>query len=214
MIRMDQTEFEYLSLQCGDISDHLTTKLCQDNVEWKRKYHEALYERYYSILPFLPDRAFNILDVGSGLGGIDILLHSHYEGLSKIHLLDGDNDPPSHVKADTTFCNMEVADAFMKRNGVPNMTFVPSLYALRPRYLRPIKPPKMDLIVSFASYCFHFSPEAYLDYLLEASKPDTVLILDVRTGRPDWHQILIDHFGEPIPIVSRTKWERMVYRGA
>lgn len=55
---------------------------------------ESEYERlynidFYSIKPYLPDKCESILDIGCGIGGLDILLYRHY-GRVRLHLLDGE----------------------------------------------------------------------------------------------------------------------------
>lgn len=52
-----------------------------------RQYGEELTQTFAQIKPFLPRTAKRILDIGSGMAGIDVLLGRHYPDAT-IHLLD------------------------------------------------------------------------------------------------------------------------------
>src|SRR6266403_1531506 len=106
--------------------------------------------------PYLPLRCSSILDVGSGLGGIDALLNRHYGGDCSITLLDGVNDVARLDNHATTFNSMAVARCFLAMNGVQYFDFIDASAPER------ASPRKVDLIVSFRSWCFHFEPATYL----------------------------------------------------
>lgn len=59
------------------------THLQGDFVE---SYIQGLYDTYQSFKPYLPNEGV-ILDIGCGMGGIDVLLDQHYGG-AEITLLD------------------------------------------------------------------------------------------------------------------------------
>lgn len=165
--------FPYLVLQRGALDD-----MKGDPQTWCGKYIDVLCQEFAHMEGLLPEKCSAILDVGSGLGGIDAMLNDHYGGECQVTLLDGVNDPPLVSSHSVTFNNMRVAKHFLALNGVKHFDFIdandPNRKALR----------KYDLIVSFKSWCFHIEPQRHLDLVLSACEPGhTMLIVDIRGGR-------------------------------
>jgi hypothetical protein len=215
-IIVEDSHFEYLVLQKGRL----------DAVKKQRAIWHALYQRdlrstYDEIKPFLPDRCFQLLDIGSGLGGIDVLLYRHYEWTPDVEivhkewlrgpyvvLLDGENDPPVMNLHRQTFNNMRVAQDFQTKNGVPSNRFM---------YYTPdseiFATEQFDLIVSFGSWCFHYEPNVYLDRLLKhgGARAGTRLIVDLRSGRPQWAEQLNERLTCVAVIREARKFVRLAY---
>jgi SAM-dependent methyltransferase len=190
---ISQEAYPYLVTQRGALDD-----MKGDPVTWCRKYAEVLRAEFQSIEPYLPRHCDSVLDVGSGLGGIDALINDHYGGEVSVCLLDGVDDPPVCTLHAKTFNHMGVARQFLKDNGVRKMTYIDANDAHR-FTLR-----TFDLVISFKSWCFHTPPAAHLDLVRQACHQGTRLIVDVRrehlyeymralTG-PFRHQSLI-HYG-------------------
>lgn len=170
-------DFEYLYIQQGSISHIKERKL------WEKEYNEKLYYIYDQIKEMLPDKCDNILDIGGGLGGIDIVLNDHYKGCH-IEIIDGKNDKPIVIEHDKTFSNHEVTKSFLKRNGVEKYKLsAPGEY----------KPNKKDLIISYSAYCFHIEPNIYLNDVLNSCHKETVLILTIRKNS-GYEDILSKYF--------------------
>jgi SAM-dependent methyltransferase len=170
LINVSRQEFAYLKIQRGDI-DHLSG----DYPRWLAAYREKLEETYVMVEPHLPARCDLLLDIGSGLGGIDVLLCKHYaEKLGKIprvHLLDGDGAPQMQQHC-LPFSNMSLAVNFLQRHGVRQVSFsTPQRF---------VEVGKFDLIVSFSAWCFHIPVASYLDYVLDHSHNEAVFIVDAR----------------------------------
>lgn len=177
--------YPFLQLQRGAISDFAA----DDPAIWLQHYTNTLYSEFDSIEPYLPRRCSMILDVGSGLGGIDALLNRHYGGGCMVTLLDGVNDQPRVDLHAQTFNDMNVAQRFLAANGVERFDFID---ASAP-HLAPTR--KVDLVVSFRSWCFHFEPSTYLDFVVNCCVPKhTRLIVDVRRNKPEWEDELRRHF--------------------
>lgn len=176
--------YPYLQMQRGAISD-----MRGDQAVWLQHYTDAVFSEFDSIEPYLPKRCDSILDVGSGLGGIDALLNRHYGGECQVTLLDGVDDKPmmeSHAK---TFNHMGIAKKFLGINGVKQIDYIDanSRTWAAPRFF--------DLIVSFKSWCFHYEPARYLDLVINASiSKQTTIIVDVRRDKPQWLTELREEF--------------------
>jgi hypothetical protein len=164
-----ESAFPYLVAQRGALDD-----MRGDRALWCRRYLEILDSEMRLIEPYLPTTCDSILDVGGGMGGIDILLSRHFGGCH-VTILDGLSDPPMMQKHAETFSNMGAAADFLKVNGVASFDFLDAN--------TPKKSPSRayDLVVSFKSWCFHIEPPRYLDFVVGSIIPgQTKLIIDVR----------------------------------
>lgn len=116
-------------------------------------FADSLAEDYLQLLPFLPERAETLLDIGCGMAGIDVLLARHYPG-AQLWLLDGDGDEPrSGWNASLgAFSSRAAADALLAANGLRAARWldVGTSEALR-----------ADLVVSLASWGYHYPLSAY-----------------------------------------------------
>lgn len=207
-------QFEYLKLQKGSL-DYLK----KDPIAWGTAYAGSLKKQYLNIRHWLPKRCGSLLDVGSGLGGIDILISRHYvnfmdspQQYPRVFLLDGIADPPVMTLHRKTFNHMGVAARFLTDNGIPFQ----NIGWFSPDFVRDATRAffdSFDLIVSFGSWCFHYEPNTYLPQLLNgAIGPETVVIIDVRADRPSWDQQLSDALALEATIKRSKKWDRRVYR--
>ena len=192
--------FRYLAIQRGDINE-----LSDDREQWERAYQASLLRTFASVQPFLPERAPRILDIGSGLGGIDVLLNRHYGGSVEVCPLDGRDDPALVVEHARTFNSEKATRSFLNSNGVTRVNYFAA------NALPPPKP--FNLIVSFASWCFHYPPVAYLRFAQECLRPGGRLIVDMRRERPEWRKQLEARFHFVACAERGKKFDRLVYAG-
>lgn len=190
--------FRYLVLQRGAISD-----LSNDRKAWEAAYRRSLLGDFGTMQKWLPEKCGAILDVGSGLGGINILLSRHYGGRPAIWLLDGHFDDPEVKAHDQTFNSMAHARAFLRDNGTM-LKGTTSGGSGRGQ--------TFDLVISTQAWCFHFQPSDYLDFVKSSAKSGATLILDVRKDKPHWRDELRNAFTEIGVAVSPHKYERVVFR--
>lgn len=191
---IEPRHFEYLSIQHGKVSDHR-----HDFEEWKKAYEASLAGIFDSIKPALPSKCDSVLDIGSGLGGIDILVAKHYSPFPEVWLLDGIDDPPVVEQSFKTFSNFDVAHDFLIKNGLKKVA--------------PLGQPmmKFDLIHSYFAYGFHIHPGDYLDSIRIMRHKDTVLIFDVRKSKKEWLRDLVTAFGTPKVLFSAEKYVRLAF---
>lgn len=225
-VTVEESHFEYLQLQKGRL-DPLKSMPGQ----WAQAYRRDLVRTYEEIKPYLPAPCWGILDIGSGLGGIDVLLHRHYQAENVcycgeygggvhtrsalcapargpyINLLDGEDDPPEMHLHRETFNSMKVAKDFQVKNGLPPERF--AYYTPESDHF--VKP--FDLVVSFGSWCFHYEPNVYLSRLLSAGgvHGHTRIIIDKRRGKPEWDAQLNEHLTCCGVIREERKFTRLVY---
>lgn len=204
-LNVTRSAYPYLVVQRGALDD-----MKGDPITWIAKYIDVVISEFRAIEPDLPKRCASILDVGSGLGGIDALLNEHYGGDCQITLLDGIADPPEMVSHSSTFNDMGVAAEFLAMNGVQRFDFIdandPAANVIRP----------YDLIVSFKSWCFHIEPERYLPLVLSACIPKhTQLIVDIRGGRNALHddRAAVWRYDALRLLTTHFRHLRMIYYG-
>jgi len=158
----------------------------------RRRFDTDMQLEYAAMRQWLPARPTAILDVGCGLGGIDILLFDHYQRDAALHfyLLDRSQmeDQITHgYKARAEFYNsFDLAREMLIGNGLPER----SLTTVEARDDAGIDLPEpVDLIVSLKSWGFHYPVATYLDRAHELLKPGGRLILDVRKGTDGLEEI-------------------------
>lgn len=196
--------YPYLVLQQGRL-DHLK----HDRPAWEAAYTAKMALLFAAISPFLPAACRNLLDVGGGMGGIDALISAHYGHDCEVVIVDGLNDAPAMMLHRQTFNDADVAYGFLTANGVRRFMAIPPSMAKAP--ILAGQAPKYDLVVSFGSWCFHYPPSEYLEFVMARCHPDTVLILEVREGKPEWVLQLLDVF-EPVAATVFTKFTRWVFK--
>lgn len=203
-IRVDREHFEYLRVQKGSLD-----KFAHDFQHWHRLYEEDLRNTYEQISAFLPSQCAEVLDVGSGLGGIDVLLLRHYAALdqaTRLTLLDGHDDDARVKLHRLTFNNMRVARNFHWKNGTP-ITMLDTVRTDVQKFER-----EADLVVSFGAWCFHVEPMIYLPQILgSGSHKNTVFILDVRRDKRSYMTDLLRHLELKAVAAEREKWQRCIF---
>lgn len=152
-----QAAFKYIKQQRTNIINPL-------------RYTEQMEADFERIKPFLPEKVDAIVDIGCGVGGIDVLLAKHYKK-AKLFLMDGDGDNPTYGFGDCDFYNSsEVTSEVMKSNGVRDFEMIP---------IGDI--PECDLIISLYSWGYHYPVDTYIKDAVIKCK-DRV-ILDIFKGR-------------------------------
>lgn len=125
------------------------------------------------LLPFFEDHQVeNLLDIGCGMGGIDILLHELFD--CSVHLLDetGDGQTRSMFHNEVQpYNDMQVATEFLRKNGVTDI----HTYPADPSLTIPC-----ELIISLLSWGHHFPVETYLDLATRSLGEGGLLVLDIR----------------------------------
>lgn len=200
---VEDSHFEYLRLQKGKLHD-----LIDDRQRWLIAYQHDLANTYHEIREHLPAMCWGLLDIGSGLGGIDVLLSRHYGDQPYVNLLDGEDDPPEMKLHRQTFNSMKIARDFLVKNGVRSDRF--GYLTTKADFV--VKP--YDVVVSFGSWCFHYEPDVYLPLLLSGGglHSDSIIIVDVRNDRPDYDRQLRNALYQVAIVRRSTKFTRTVFR--
>lgn len=193
--------YPYLVAQRGAIDD-----MRDDPELWANRYAAQIYGELDLIEPYLPKNCESILDIGSGLGGINALINRYYGGDCRVTLVDGVKDKAEVELHRQTFNDMGVARRFLEANGVRYFSHID---ANDPNRIAAIK---YDLIVSFKSWCFHIEPAEHLELVRSACREGTTLIIDVRRGNVGWAKQLASEFHLVDEIFHGPKTITCVYR--
>lgn len=192
----------YLRVQKGSIDPAL------DDLEFPDAYCRHLAAAYRSIVPALAPACRSVLDVGSGLGGIDVLIARHYHGqLDRVALLDGRDDPPVVSLHRRTFNSMRVAYDFLTANGLQWK----QLRNFQPTSAPPVDEPPFDLVISQGAWCFHFAPDVYLDFVAAVTGSGSRLIVDVRVAKTEWEGQLARDWLYQGTLLQSRKFSRRMY---
>lgn len=168
-----------------------------------KEYFEMMHKEFVSMVPHLPATANRILDIGGGLGGIDIHLSRHYGNQPEIHMLDRIG-----IDEETYFGYEEVASkyndpeetrAYLGKGGVPEDQFYfwdadKSLEGLSDGGMQ------FDVILSLKSWCFHYPYSTYEDLVSKILAPGGVMFVDVRLDSDQ-----IEEIERTFHVVKKTK---------
>lgn len=142
------------------------------------RFEALLLEHFEALLPFVEARGLkSILDIGCGLGGMDVLLANKL-GFEDIHLMDGDGSgiKLSGYKLDTkAWASVDAGFAFVTAN-------VPTSMRVTGHHANPSLRVGVDLVFSSRSWGHHYPIGTYLKLAKRALKPGGLLVTDIRTN--------------------------------
>lgn len=145
---------------------------------------------YQQIKSFLPEQASNILDIGCGLGLIDITFSNHYNSEADVYLLDKTQDLQEGEnvrgfnKQYTFYNSLQSSKETLIANGVPES----KIHTYEVGQHEGLNEVKFDLIVSLLSCGWHYGIENYVKLINNQLSENGVLILDIRhnTGQLEY----------------------------
>lgn len=206
--KFNKEYFKYLIPQ----RTRLTTEYALTKDSSDEQINDALtimmIKDYDMIKHTLPTQVENILDIGCGLGLIDLALYNHYNGNISINLLDKTNT----ISEDTSvrgfnkeyvfYNSMDATVETLTSNGVAENTL--HAYEVNDDSLQAIEGKQFDLIMSFLSCGWHYSIETYVELIKKTLKADGVLILDIRhnTGQLEY---AMEHFNLVDTIINTAE---------
>jgi SAM-dependent methyltransferase len=137
---------------------------------------------YDMIKDFLPYSACNVLDIGCGLGLINLALGEKYSDCD-FHLLDKtqelNTEKISGFNEKYTFYNsLPAAKKILQNNGINESKI--HIYEVEDENINLLKEYKFDVILSFLSCGWHYSVDIYRDLILSSLSDDGIVILDIR----------------------------------
>ncbi len=167
-----------------------------------RQYGDELARTFDTFRDYLPVTAEAILDIGSGMAGIDVLLGRHYP-VATLHLLDkqGVSD---RINAGFNACagdfahynDFDAALELLTENGVANEVVCHDMH----REAFPVE--HFDVVVSLLSWGFHYPISTY------APRCRGTMVVDVRKGTDGEDELA--EYGSVIIVHEARKYRRVV----
>ena len=144
-----------------------------------KKFYQDIENEFLKFKKLLPNNVKNILDIGCGIGAINIFLNNFYNGSANFHLIDK-NYVSKKVIYGYRESNAEgyndllLTKEFLKKNSINENSI--STYDIDKDRLKEIK---YDLVISLISWGYHYPLEVYINYLRENSNEETIYIFDI-----------------------------------
>jgi ubiquinone/menaquinone biosynthesis C-methylase UbiE len=205
----------YLKLPSVSLVSRLPIKsiVFIESVFRKRQVKEAFVANMESELQSMrghfPSCVENLLDIGFGIGGIDVLLHKEVKP-KKMYLLDKNKTENSiwygFQKQGAAYNSLEEADHLLEANGISK-----SDYVFINIDSQPFPDTTFDLIVSIISWGFHYPVSTYINEVKKSLSANGVLIIDVRKDT-DGEKALRNVFSNIEVIQETSKHKRIVCR--
>lgn len=173
-------------------------------------YSQDMEKEYTTLKDFLPNSVENILDIGCGVGGIDVFLYRHYNANINIYLLDKsavDKKVFYFFEQTGSFYNsLHLAQELLILNGVDKTKIHTQEVTDKNKILFQ---ENFGLIISLISWGFHYPVSTYLDEVYNKLKTGGILIIDVRkdTGGGE---LLKKKFGSISIVLDEEKYQRVL----
>lgn len=176
-------------------------------------YVAGMVQEYDDLSVHLPEKASAILDIGCGLGAVNVPIHNHYHNDPNLrfYLLDKTAVAPSisygYRESRNEFYNsLDLARTILSRNGIPDR----NIFTLDADENHTIDvPEQVDLVFSLISWGFHYPMSTYLERVHQILKPGGRLIVDVRRGTDGIGEIT-EVFGNSSVISEGPKKRRIL----
>lgn len=175
------------------------------------QYEADLFRSFDALRPYLVGEDLtSILDIGSGLAGMDALIYRQFVP-GDIHLLDGDagllgeklNRYNDH---DTVPWNdVNLGRSFVLANTIASPARVHA-HTLFPRV-------KVNGVFSFRSWCHHYPAAVYAELVAEHLEPDGFIVTDIRRGT-NGAAVFARHGFLPVAVIPdhSVKCTRMMFK--
>lgn len=173
-----------------------------------KRFNELINEDFRSIEAYLPQiDAPQIIDIGCGIAGIDVVLAAHYKHNAHFILVDKTQvDTKIHYgfEQEASFYNsLPLAKQILIENGTPasNITLLsPETFIATPL--------QADVVISLESWGFHYPLSTYMETVKQSLRKGGTLIVEVRKNSGEFEE-LQKHFAD-VRIISDAKRQRVV----
>ena len=172
-------------------------------VEDIEKRTEELFQKEIELIKnYLPKKAENIMDIGCGLGIINIFLDKIYNNQSNFFLLDK-NRIDNVIKYGFSSDYESYNDLKETRNLLINNDINPSSINAFDVEKDFIIDAKIDLVISLKSMCYHYPIDQYLRLFQTCCNENTSFIFDVSEGY--YNESLFKRHFESVNIIYEEK---------
>lgn len=163
---------------------------------------------FNELINFLPKKINNVVDIGSGLGIINIFLERHFTNNINFILIDKNR---IEKKVSYGFCsdgefynNFNLTADFLKNHGI-DMNKIKLIDADKKNIIND----KFDLVISLLSMGYHYPINQYLSFLKKNTHKNTVFIFDVAFENKEINKL--SQLFKIVEIVKQSKEVRHNY---
>lgn len=139
-------------------------------------FKKNIINEFNEMQPFLPEYCRSILDIGCGLGGIDVFLSQEYDN-PKLYLMDNTKVSKKPIygfdRGESFYNSFMATNELMKANEIKNYEFIDISDGIPELN-------NIDLVISILSWGYHYSLSVYLDWVYKILSKDGMLIIDIR----------------------------------
>ena len=180
----------------------------------KGNFWEKIQRDYEDIKTYLPKQIGNVLDIGCGLCGIDVLIHNNHE-VGNFYLFDYDRTDKKVFfgfnKTGAAYNSFNEAKEMIHINICPEKTF---FYKFVDAAKEKIPDTKYDLVISLLSCGYHYPIDIYLQDILNNLDRDGIFIFDSRnTETANALNMLRDKFLDITILPVDNKANKVICRG-
>ena len=147
-------------------------------VEPIREFINEMKFEYNEMKKYLPDKCESILDIGCGIGGIDVMLSNHYKN-PLLYLLDNSKQSEKPIygfdRGESFYNDFSATVGLMDGNGIYQYQLI-DVHGGFPE----IK--NIDLVVSLLSWGYHYPVETYIKQVHGCLSKTGMIIMDIRQG--------------------------------
>ena len=149
--------------------------------QFEKKVEELFIKELNTFQNFLPEEPNNIMDIGCGLGIIDILLNNFYNNKVNFYLLD-----KNKIDSKISYGFSSNYESYNDLNETKNLLIKNRINISRLELFDVDKKieinKKIDLVISLKSMGYHYPIDIYINLLKKCCGSDTVFIFDVSEG--------------------------------
>jgi len=177
------------------------------NADIAKCYEGDICRTYESIKAYLPNDCSRVLDIGCGLGGIDLMVYGHYNGNVELNLFDyskiDDKIHYGYQNIGSIYNSLELSKEFLVMNGVDEHKI--RIHNAENEF--PIG--RFDVILSILSCGFHYPVSTYLSKVKDSL--NGVAIFDIRKYSKQEDE-LRKNFNHVEVIAEYTKCHRTLFK--
>ena len=177
----------------------------------EKEFQLNMQKEYVLMMQYLPEKCNSILDIGCGIGGIDVILYHHF-GNPALYLLDNSKVSSQILygfdRGESFYNSFQATKDLMDANAVKNYMLIDSS-----EELPDLK--NIDLVLSILSWGYHYPIGTYLSYVDSVLSENGTLIMDIREwtdGVEEVKQVFpfvkeVSHYNKSKRIAARrTEW--------
>jgi len=176
----------------------------------EEKTFQLFKKDFLEIKNYLPSNVSNIMDIGCGLGILNIFLNKHYNNFPTFFLLDKNKIDRKikygHSKTYESYNLLDNTKNILVKNGI-NIEKL-KLYDVEKKILVPSK--SIDLVISIKSMGYHYPIDIYFELLRKVCNQHTIYIFDI--SKENQSMIKLKEMFQKVNIINEYEMKHPLIR--